>query len=74
MFTPRNPIIDASPSGKMGKPHLKLFLQDKFFAYACHKLSLFIDSWSVYYNNTILESIQPEEKLLEMLTIPPANI
>jgi hypothetical protein len=58
MFTLRNLIIDASPSGKMGKPHLKRFFQDAFFPYACQKSVLLAHSWSVYNDNTILESDQ----------------
>jgi hypothetical protein len=73
MFTPRNLIIDTSPSGKMDKQHLKRFFQDSFFPYACQKSVLVVDSWSVYNDNTILESVGPDEKLLEMLTEPPGT-
>jgi hypothetical protein len=34
-------------------------------------LMLLVDYWSVYNDNTILESVRPEEKLHEILTIPP---
>jgi hypothetical protein len=46
-FTPRNFIVDAIPSDKIRKPHLKQFFQDAFFPYACHKSVLPVYSWSV---------------------------
>ncbi len=73
MFTARNLIIDASQSGKMGKPHLRLFFSDAFFPYANQESVLLVDSWSTYNDNTILESVKPADKTLEILKIPPGT-
>lgn len=66
-----NISVDCSKSGKLGKEHLKTWFEKVYFPNSPEKSLLLVDSWNVYKNRELINSVKPENKSLSILTIPP---
>jgi hypothetical protein len=71
LFSAPNIYVTASKSGKLSKDHLKIWFKEVFFPNVGDKSVLFLDSWTTYNDKTMIKSVTPSNKTLEILTIPP---
>ena len=73
LFQAENIYVTASVSELIGKPQLKVWLQDVLLPNVHEKAVQMIDSWSTYKNKELLDSVMPEGQELKIVTVPPGS-
>ncbi|MDI9313009.1 MAG: hypothetical protein QM535_22555 [Limnohabitans sp.] len=71
LFNASNIYVECSKSGKMGKEHLKSFFENVYFPSSPQQSLLLVDSWTVYKDRELIDSVKPENKSLDIMMIPP---
>jgi hypothetical protein len=66
-----NIYVRASTSGKLTKEELKVWFKDVFFPAIGERSVLLVDSWTTYKDRVMIQSVTPEDKEIEIVTIPP---
>jgi len=72
MFRPKNMVISASKSGKMGKAHLDEWVEKVFVPCVGQDSLLVIDSWSIFTEENLRNMI-PDDKKVIIKQIPPGR-
>jgi hypothetical protein len=73
LFKAPNIYVRASTSGKLTKEELKIWFKDVFFPAVGERSVLLVDSWTTYKDRAMIQNVTPEDKEIEILTIPPST-
>jgi hypothetical protein len=70
LFTAPNLFVRASSSGKLTKNDLNIWFEEIFFPNVGNDVVLLVDSWNTYKDKEMIKNVTPNDKKLEILTIP----